>query len=139
MLHAALKRGLVQKGNCELCGVVSPIEAHHEDYARPLDVRWLCASCHRELHRLAGAAMSEPSRCPHCQSDHVEIVDSRRNTRGTYRRRACRHCGKRYSMTGRTETFDGMQITVEVIGAEPDQAKVDALWNRLRELADHNS
>lgn len=25
-------------------------QAHHEDYARPLDVRWLCFKHHRETH-----------------------------------------------------------------------------------------
>lgn len=35
--------------NCEKCG--SPeSQAHHEDYSKPLDVRWLCFSCHRAEH-----------------------------------------------------------------------------------------
>lgn len=32
---------------CGQCAGGGPIEAAHEDYARPLDVRWLCRSCHR--------------------------------------------------------------------------------------------
>jgi len=35
---------------CERCGA-TPVHAHHDDYTRPLDVRWLCPACHRLWHR----------------------------------------------------------------------------------------
>jgi len=52
----ALRRGrLVRPSSCSMCGTTERvIHAHHDDYARPLDVRWLCASCHRK-HHLADA------------------------------------------------------------------------------------
>lgn len=30
-----------------------PLEAHHCDYTRPLDVVWLCQCCHKQAHQLA--------------------------------------------------------------------------------------
>ena len=42
---------------CETCGSLA-VHAHHDDYARPLDVRWLCVKHHRERHggRAVGGA-----------------------------------------------------------------------------------
>lgn len=49
--HAALKRGLLKPpGICEHCGNSAKIHGHHSDYAEPLKVNWLCASCHMQLH-----------------------------------------------------------------------------------------
>jgi hypothetical protein len=45
----ALQRGKLQRGACEVCGATK-VQGHHEDYARPLEVRWLCFRHHRELH-----------------------------------------------------------------------------------------
>jgi hypothetical protein len=44
VLHGALLRA-----PCESCGAPKA-EAHHDDYSRPLDVRWLCRSCHMRHH-----------------------------------------------------------------------------------------
>lgn len=50
----ALKRGrLIRAKACEECGGSGRLHAHHEDYARPLDVRWLCPPCHVAHHEKA--------------------------------------------------------------------------------------
>lgn len=50
----AVKSGrLVRPDVCEQCRKSeSRIEAHHDDYSKPLDVRWLCAACHKIAHAL---------------------------------------------------------------------------------------
>ena len=51
-VYRAVKKGLLVKPlfcpNCTRSGC--RIEAHHDNYDLPLDVRWLCSSCHRLLH-----------------------------------------------------------------------------------------
>ncbi|MBW1931449.1 MAG: hypothetical protein JRI56_00180 [Deltaproteobacteria bacterium] len=36
---------------CEECGLPAETQAHHEDYNKPLEVDWLCRSCHRQRHK----------------------------------------------------------------------------------------
>lgn len=51
--QAIASRCLV-KQPCERCGEVK-VQAHHDDYAKPLDVRWLCKPCHEDEHHSAAA------------------------------------------------------------------------------------
>ena len=48
-LNVYIKRGKITKLPCEQCNNPSS-EAHHEDYNKPLIVKWLCRSCHIKLH-----------------------------------------------------------------------------------------
>lgn len=45
----AIKMGRLTRLPCEVCGEPKS-EAHHGDYRKKLDVRWLCFKHHRELH-----------------------------------------------------------------------------------------
>lgn len=39
----------LERQPCEVCG--QKAEAHHDDYDKPLDVRWLCFNHHRAHHK----------------------------------------------------------------------------------------
>lgn len=47
----AVWSGKLQKPErCEACSSVARLHGHHDDYEKPLDVRWLCAGCHAAVH-----------------------------------------------------------------------------------------
>ncbi len=48
---SALRSGILKKSPCENCGE-KKVQAHHDDYSNPLDVRWLCVSCHANHHKM---------------------------------------------------------------------------------------
>lgn len=45
----AVSRGTLIKAPCEVCGT-DRVHAHHDDYSKPLEVRWLCPLHHRHIH-----------------------------------------------------------------------------------------
>lgn len=45
----ALRDGRIERKACEKCGVLIT-QAHHDDYRKPLEVRWLCFDHHRQEH-----------------------------------------------------------------------------------------
>ncbi len=48
----ALLRGRMQRpGVCSNCPETRHLVAHHSDYAKPLEVTWLCRSCHQKWHQ----------------------------------------------------------------------------------------
>lgn len=49
IVHTALYRGQLVRRPCESCGS-HRVDAHHDDYAAPLNVRWLCRRHHKLLH-----------------------------------------------------------------------------------------
>lgn len=49
-LNYALRKGEISRKNCEVCGTSERVHAHHEDYTKPLEVKWLCYTCHKAAH-----------------------------------------------------------------------------------------
>ncbi len=45
-----IRDGKLIRQPCEICHTQENIEAHHDDYSKPLEIRWLCYKHHREVH-----------------------------------------------------------------------------------------
>jgi len=43
--------GLKKPEECEICSGKGRLEAHHPDYSKPLNFKWLCKRCHAYIHR----------------------------------------------------------------------------------------
>ena len=52
VLRSAIRSGrMVRPDECSICHKKCKPQGHHEDYSKPLDVIWLCRSCHTLVHR----------------------------------------------------------------------------------------
>jgi len=53
LAHIAVQRALANgnliRGCCEICADPA-VDAHHDDYRKPLTVRWLCRQHHTRVH-----------------------------------------------------------------------------------------
>lgn len=45
----AIRSGVLKRQPCECCGNEKS-HAHHEDYSKPLEIKWLCHRCHWNEH-----------------------------------------------------------------------------------------
>ena len=51
----ALRKGsLIKPEKCSECDEVGQVHGHHDDYRKPLMVRWLCPVCHKAWHQENG-------------------------------------------------------------------------------------
>ena len=49
----ALRDKKIKKKKCLFCKNLNTV-AHHHDYSKPLDVMWLCRTCHKKIHKHIG-------------------------------------------------------------------------------------
>jgi hypothetical protein len=48
--RSAIRRGLLQRQDCAVCGDPDT-DAHHPDHSNPLNVIFLCRRHHKDLHK----------------------------------------------------------------------------------------
>ena len=71
----AIRNGtLIRPENCDRCGVKCKPNAHHDDYARFLDVMFLCPICHAQRHKELNRLRTTETMSTEKQQD--EIIDS---------------------------------------------------------------
>lgn len=52
IVNEAIRTGkLVKPTKCSFCNLEKKVQAHHEDYEKPLEITWLCSTCHSNLHK----------------------------------------------------------------------------------------
>lgn len=57
IVNSAIKSKKLFREPCEICGN-EVTHAHHDDYDKPLNVRWLCSQHHQEWHATNGEALN---------------------------------------------------------------------------------
>ena len=61
MVHRAIRSGKLIRQPCEVCGSTDDVEAHHDDYNKPLDVHWLCTEHHGHTRRRSRGVVQAPT------------------------------------------------------------------------------
>tara|TARA_Y100000593_G_scaffold50191_1_gene94590 strand:- start:3063 stop:3458 length:396 start_codon:yes stop_codon:yes gene_type:complete len=56
-VNNAIRDGKLKREPCEKCGA-NKVHAHHDDYAKPLEIRWLCPAHHQQWHATNGEALN---------------------------------------------------------------------------------
>lgn len=77
---SAKESGVLTTQACEICSSTNAIQMHHEDYSKPLKVKWLCEKCHRQFHA-SSRSIKHPSewayrkgcRCSDCRTIKRDI------------------------------------------------------------------
>lgn len=59
ILNHYLRDKKIERPGCEVCGNEKS-EAHHDDYTKPLEVKWLCLKHHRLYHKIGDKIYQNP-------------------------------------------------------------------------------
>ena len=57
LVNNYLRDGRIGKSDCEVCRGTESV-AHHDDYSKPLEVRWLCHAHHSQWHSENGEGLN---------------------------------------------------------------------------------
>lgn len=71
-VKVALRKGLLVKGRCEICGS-QKVEGHHDNYNRPLTVTWLCVPHHKDWHRVHKPIQLVPDSYVLSTNEYIEM------------------------------------------------------------------
>ena len=75
LTHLLISQGYVEIKPCEVCGTTELLEAHHDDYNKPEQVRWLCRKHHAEHHAFErGKSLSEEQKKALSEKQEKELL-----------------------------------------------------------------
>jgi hypothetical protein len=57
IVHQAVRTGKLLRQLCEICNTKA--HGHHDDYTKPLDLRWLCSIHHWKTHNICTPSLSQ--------------------------------------------------------------------------------
>lgn len=77
----ALRDGTLIQQPCEVCGSLKS-EAHHDDYSKPLEVRWLCHAHHQQEHEKIASPMALAVAVLTAKEGDIQYRDRRPDFRG---------------------------------------------------------
>lgn len=71
LVSQALKKGELKRLPCEryTSQCRGRVEAHHDDYEKPLNVKWLCSLHHRVRHQEIAPVAKQTGNCKNCGTD----------------------------------------------------------------------
>lgn len=58
IVNRCIKNGSLVNEKCQECGREEDTHAHHDDYLKPLNIRWLCPPCHKQWHNINGEGLN---------------------------------------------------------------------------------
>lgn len=85
-LRQAVRSSKIARGDCEVCGKPEA-HGHHDDYSKPLEVRWFCNDCHATEHVRRGDKVGKPKKQP--SPEEVAAKEARRAAREASLRKWC--------------------------------------------------
>jgi predicted nucleic acid-binding Zn ribbon protein len=69
LVNYYLLAGRLERLPCMKCGSTERVEAHHEDYNKPLDIVWLCPFHHRERENQIKLEIYGVKNCDLCSKE----------------------------------------------------------------------